>query len=42
MAVELMYGQKPIMPTERTISLWAVVDCKDEMRWEELLAGWIR
>ena len=42
MPVELMYGQKPIMPTERTISSWAAVDWKDEMRWEELLAGWIR
>ena len=27
---------------ERTISSWAVVDWKDEMSREELLAAWIR
>ena len=26
MPAELMFGQKPIMPTERTISSWAIVD----------------
>ena len=31
MPAELMYGQMPIMPTERTISSWAAVDWKDEM-----------
>ena len=42
MSAELMYGQKPIMPTERTISSWAAVDWKDEMSREELLAARIR
>ena len=42
MSAELMYGQKPIMPTERTISSWATVDWKDEMSREELLAARIR
>jgi hypothetical protein len=39
MLAELMYGQKPIMPTEWTISSWAAVDWKDEMSREELLAA---
>jgi hypothetical protein len=38
MPAELMYGQKPIMATEQTISSWAAIDWKDEMTWEELLA----
>ena len=42
MPAELMFGQKPIMPTERTISSWATVDWKDEMSREELLAARIR
>mgnify|MGYP000217462455 CR=1 FL=1 len=42
MPAELMYGQKPIIPTERTISSWAAVDRKDEMSREELLATRIR
>ena len=42
MPAELMYGQRPIMPTERTISSWAAVDWKDEMSREELLAARIR
>jgi hypothetical protein len=29
MPAELMYRQKPIMPTERMISSWAVMDWKD-------------
>jgi hypothetical protein len=42
MPAELMYGQKPIMPMEWTISSWAAVDWKDEMSLEELLAAQIR
>ena len=38
MLAELMYGQKPIMSMERTISSWAAVDWRDEMSHEELLA----
>jgi hypothetical protein len=34
MPAELMYGQKPIMPTERTISSWAAMD------WNEVLPIW--
>ena len=39
MLAELMYGQKPIMPIEQTISLWAAVDWRDKMSREELLAA---
>ena len=42
MPAELIFGQKPIMPMERTISSWATVDWRDEMSWEELLAARIR
>ena len=42
MPAELMYGQKPIMPVERTVSSWAVLGWKDEMSREELLAARIR
>ena len=42
MPAELMYGQKPIMPTEWTISSWATVDWKDEMSQEKLLLARIR
>ena len=42
MPTELMFGQKLIMPTERTISSWAIVDWRDEMSREELLAARIR
>ena len=38
MLAELMYGQKPIMLMEQTISSWAAVDWRDEMSHEELLA----
>ena len=31
MSAELMYGQKPIMPVERTVSSWATIDWKAEM-----------
>ena len=42
MPTELMFGQKPIMPMEQTISSWATVDWRDEMSREELLAARIR
>jgi hypothetical protein len=42
MPTELMFGQKPIMPMERTISSWATIDWRDEMSREELLAARIR
>jgi hypothetical protein len=42
MPAELMYGQKPIMSTEQTISSWAAVDWKVEMSQEEMLAARIR
>jgi hypothetical protein len=42
MPAELMYGQMPIMPTERAISSWASMDWKDKMSREELLAARIR
>ena len=42
MTPELMYGQKRIMPMEQMISSWAIVDWKDEMSREELLAARIR
>ena len=39
MPAELMYGQKPIMPVERTISSWTAIDWTDEMNREELLVA---
>ena len=42
MPAELMFGQKPIMPMERTISSRATMDWRDEMSQEELLAARIR
>jgi hypothetical protein len=39
MPAELMYGQKPVMPAERTISSWAALEWRDEMSREELLAA---
>jgi transposase InsO family protein len=42
MPAELMYGQKPVMPTERTLSSWAVLEWRNEMSREELLAARIR
>jgi hypothetical protein len=42
MPAELMYGQNPVMPTERTISSWAALEWRNEMSWEELLAARIR
>ena len=42
MPAELIYGQKSIMPMERTISSWATVDWKDEMSREVLLVARIQ
>ena len=42
MPAELMYGQKPIMPVERTIALWTAIDWSNEMSREELLAARIQ
>jgi Fe-S cluster assembly scaffold protein SufB len=42
MPVELMYGQKPVMLTERTISSWAALEWRNEMSREELLPARIR
>ena len=39
MPAELMFGQKPIMLMERTISSWATINWRDEMSREELLAA---
>jgi transposase InsO family protein len=37
-----LYGQKPVMPTERTISSWAALEWRNEMSWEQLLAARIQ
>jgi hypothetical protein len=42
MPAELMYGQKPVMPTERMIASWAALEWRNEMSREELLAAQIR
>ena len=42
MPAELMYGQKPIMPVERTIASWMAIDWSNEMSREELLIARIR
>ena len=42
MPAELMYGQKPIMPIERTIASWVAIPWEKEMSREELLAARIR
>jgi hypothetical protein len=42
MPAELMYGQKPVMPTECTISLSVALEWRNEMSREELLAARIR
>ena len=42
MPAELMYGQKPIMPVEHTISSWAAIDWTCKMSREELFAARIR
>jgi hypothetical protein len=42
MPAELMYGQKPIMPIERTIASWVAIPWEKEMSREELLVARIR
>jgi hypothetical protein len=42
MPAELMYGQKPVMPTECMIASWAALEWRNEMSREELLAARIR
>ena len=42
MPAELMYGQKPVMPIEKTITSWVAIPWENEMNREELLATWIR
>jgi hypothetical protein len=42
MSSELMYGHKPVMPTERMISSWAALEWRNEMSREELCAARIR
>jgi hypothetical protein len=42
MPAELMYGQKPIMPTEGTIASWAALEWRNEMSRDELLAARIQ
>ena len=41
MPAELMFGQKPIMPVERTVASWTAIDWANEMTREELLAAQI-
>jgi hypothetical protein len=38
MPAKLMTGQTPVMPTETTITTWAVLPWREEMNREELLA----
>ena len=38
MPFELMYGQKPIMPTEETILSWSSIPWMEDMEREDLLA----
>ena len=42
MPAELMYGQKPVMPIEETITSWVAMPWENEMSREELLATRIR
>ena len=42
MPAELMYGQKPVMPIEETITSWVAMPWENEMSKEELLATRIR
>ena len=42
MPAELMYGQKLVMPIERTIASWVAIPWEKEMSREELLAARIR
>ena len=42
MPAELMLGQKPIMPTEGTITTWDTLPQVEEINREDLLALWIQ
>ena len=42
MRAELMYGQKPVIPIERTIVSWVVIPWENELSREDLLVVWIR
>ena len=42
MQAELMYGQKPIMPIEQSVTSWTTLPCYEGMSREELLALRIR
>ena len=42
MPAMLMYGQKPVMPIEKTITSWDAIPWENEMSREELLAARIR
>ena len=42
MPAELMYGQKPVMPIERTITSWVAIPWENKMSREQLLAARIR
>ena len=42
MPAKLMYGQKPVMPIEETITSWVAMPWENEMSREELLATRIR
>ena len=39
MPIELMYGQKPVMSIEGTITSWVAIPWENEMSQEELLAA---
>ena len=42
MPVELMLGQKPIMPTEQDLITWATLPWEEEMSREDFLSVRIR
>ena len=42
MLAELMYGQKPVMPIDKTITSWVAITWENKMGHEELLAVRIR
>ena len=42
MPTELMYGQNPVMPIEKTIASWVAIPWENEMSREELVAARIR
>ena len=42
MPAKLMYGQKPVMPIERTITSWVAIPWENKMSREQLLAARIR